>query len=132
MRKSSVPGMANVKSPYSVDETVRRLEVVLGAKGIPILARINHAAGAIAAGLSMRPTEVLIFGNARAGTPLMLAAPLLALDLPLKTLIWENENGAVWVSYNTPEYLQERHGFPEELMANISGIRGIVEQAVRS
>jgi uncharacterized protein (DUF302 family) len=132
MRKSSVPGMANVKSPYSVAETVRRLEVVLGAKGIPILARINHAAGAITAGLSMRPTEVLIFGNARAGTPLMLAAPSLALDLPLRTLIWEDETGAVWVSYNTPEYLQERHGFPEELITNISGIRAIVEQAVRN
>ena len=131
MRKSSVLGMANVKSPYSVAETVRRLEVVLGAKGIPILARINHAAGAITAGLSMRPTEVLIFGNPRAGTPLMLAAPSLALDLPLRTLIWEDETSVVWVSYNTPEYLQQRHGFPEDLMVNISGIRTIVEQAVR-
>jgi uncharacterized protein (DUF302 family) len=131
MRKTPVPGMANVRSPYAVAETVRRLEVVLSGKGIPILARINHAVGAITAGLWMRPTEVLIFGNARAGTPLMLAAPSLALDLPLRTLVWEDEHGVVWVSYNTPEYLQERHGFPEELMANISGIRAIVEQAVR-
>ena len=112
MRKSSVPGVVNVRSPYSVAETVRRLEVVLAGKGIPVLARINHAAGAIAAGLSMKPTEVLIFGNARAGTPLMLAAPSLALDLPLRTLVWEDENGAVWVSYNTPEYLQNGMAFP--------------------
>jgi uncharacterized protein (DUF302 family) len=82
-------------------------------------------------GLSMPPTKLLIFGNAKAGTPLMLAAPTLALDLPLKALVWEDAEGNVRVSYNTPEYLQQRHGFPPELMANIAGIRLIAEEAVR-
>ncbi len=82
-------------------------------------------------GLAMKPTKLVIFGNAKAGTPLMLAAPTLALDLPLKALVWEDAEGKVWVSYNTPQYLQERHGFPENLMANIAGIRMIVEEAVR-
>ena len=79
----------------------------------------------------MRPTEILIFGNAKAGTPLMLSAPTTALDLPLKALVWEDAENKVWVSYNTPEYLQERHGFAEELKANIAGIRAIVDEAVR-
>jgi uncharacterized protein (DUF302 family) len=82
-------------------------------------------------GLAMRPTKLLIFGNAKAGTPLMLAAPTLALDLPLKALVWEDADRQVRVSYNTPQYLQERHGFPPELMANIAGIRLIVEEATR-
>ena len=99
--------------------------------GIPILARIDHSGGAAAMGLEMRPTKLVIFGNARAGTPLMVAAPTLALDLPLKALVWEDADGKVWVSYNTPEYLQERHGFPAELLAKIAGIRVIVEEAVR-
>jgi uncharacterized protein (DUF302 family) len=130
--KSPDTGIAHVASPYSVAETVRRLEVVLGGKGIPVLARINHSAGAAAVGLAMKPTELLIFGNAKAGTPLMLATPTLALDLPLKALVWEDMAGAVWVSFNTPEYLQQRHGFPEELIANIAGIRGIVDTAVQA
>jgi len=125
-------GMTRVGSPYSVAETVRRLEAVLGGKSIPVLARINHSAGAAAVGLSMKPTELIIFGNAKAGTPLMQAAPTLALDLPLKALVWEDAAGAVWVSYNTPQYLQQRHGFPEELIANIAGIRGLVEAAVQA
>lgn len=123
-------GIQQVASPYTVPETVQRLEAILAAKGIPILGKVNHSAGAIAAGLSMRPTELLIFGNAKAGTPIMLAAPSAALDLPLKALIWEDSSGAVWVSYNTPEYLQQRHHFPQELIANIAGIRALVEAAV--
>ncbi len=125
-------GMAQVGSPYPVAETVRRLEVVLAGKGIPVLARINHSAGATAVGLSMKPTELLIFGNAKAGTPLMLAAPTAAIDLPLKALVWEDQAGDVWVSYNLPEYLQNRHGFPQELIANIAGIRGLVDAAVQA
>jgi uncharacterized protein (DUF302 family) len=115
-----------------VAETVRRLEVVLAGKGVPVLARINHSAAAAAVGLTMKPTELLIFGNAKAGTPLMLAAPTTAIDLPLKALVWEDQAGDVWVSYNTPQYLQDRHGFPEELIANIAGIRGIVDAAVQA
>jgi len=125
-------GILNVHSPYSVPETVQRLAVVLAGKGIPVLARINHSAGAISVGLTMKPTELLIFGNAKAGTPLMQAAPTTALDLPLKALVWEDTDGVVWVSYNSPEYLRQRHGFPQELVANIAGIRGIVEAAVQA
>jgi len=124
-------GMVHCASPYCVDETVERLGTILQKLGIPLLARIDHSGGAAAMGLSMNPTKLLIFGNAKAGTPLMLAAPTLALDLPLKALVWEDADGKIWVSYNTPEYLQERHGFPPELMANIAGIRMIVEEAVR-
>ena len=124
-------GMVHKSSPYSVDETLERLKAILQSLGIPVLASIDHSGGAAAMGISMSPTKLLIFGNAKAGTPLMLAAPTLALDLPLKALVWEDAEKRVWVSYNTPEYLQERHGFPKELMANIAGIRLIVEEATR-
>jgi uncharacterized protein (DUF302 family) len=131
MPELSDKGMVHRSSPYCVDETLERLGTVLQSLGIPILARIDHSGGAAALGLEMKPTKLLIFGNAKGGTPLMLAAPTVALDLPLKTLVWEDAEGKVWVSYNTPEYLQERHGFPEKLMANIAGIRVIVDEAVR-
>ncbi len=124
-------GMVHRSSPYSVDETLERIGAILQALGIPVLASIDHSGGAAAMGLAMRPTKLLIFGNAKAGTPLMLAAPTLALDLPLKALVWEDADRQVRVSYNTPQYLQERHGFPPELMANIAGIRLIVEEATR-
>jgi len=127
----SEKGMVHCGSPYSVEETLERLGAVLQSLGIPILARIDHSGGAAAMGLAMRPTKLVIFGNARAGTPLMVAAPTLALDLPLKALVWEDAEGKVWVSYNTPQYLLERHGFPEELLPKIAAIRVIVEEAVR-
>jgi len=129
--KATAEGLADIPSPHSVEETIRRIEAVLSSKGIPVLAHIHHSADAIAAGLAMKPTELLIFGNAIAGTPLMLAAPGAAIDLPLKTLVWEDPEGQVWVSYNTPEYLQQRHKFPPELIANIAGIRAIADAAVR-
>lgn len=131
MSELSEKGMVHLSSPYCVDETLERLGAVLQSLGIPVLARIDHSGGAAAMGLAMKPTKLVIFGNAKVGTPLMLAAPTLALDLPLKVLVWEDFEGKVWVSYNTPRYLQERHGFPEELMANIAGIRVIAEEAVR-
>jgi len=131
MTEISDKGMVHRASPYSVDETLERLGAVLQSLGIPILARIDHSGGAAAMGLSMRPTKLVIFGNARAGTPLMVAAPTLALDLPLKALVWEDADGKVWVSYNTPQYLRERHGFPEELLPSIAGIRLIVDESVR-
>jgi uncharacterized protein (DUF302 family) len=124
--------MVHCASPYSVEETLERLGAVLQSLGIPILARIDHSGGAAAMGLEMRPTKLVIFGNAKAGTPLMVAAPTLALDLPLKALVWEDADGKIWVSYNTPEYLRERHGIPEELLPKIAGIRLIVEEALRS
>ncbi|HTJ28859.1 MAG TPA: DUF302 domain-containing protein [Acidobacteriaceae bacterium] len=131
MKEANTKGFESIQSPYAVSETVRRLEAVLAAKGIPVMGKINHAAGALAAGIPMRPTEVLIFGNAKAGTPIMLAAPSAAIDLPLKALIWEDADGLVWVSYNAPEYLQQRHQFPAELIPNIAGIRTLIEAAVR-
>jgi uncharacterized protein (DUF302 family) len=124
-------GMVHRSSPYSVPETLRRLEAALAKRGIPVLARIDHSGAAAEVGLLMKPTELMIFGNAKAGTPLMLSAPTVALDLPLKTLVWEDADGKVWVSYSSPEYLQERHGFAVELKANIAGIRVIVDEAVQ-
>ncbi len=132
MTEDSGKGMVHCASPYSVEETLERLGAVLQSLGIPILARIDHSGGAAAMGLEMRPTKLVIFGNAKAGTPLMVAAPTLALDLPLKALVWEDADGKIWVSYNTPEYLRERHGIPEELLPKIAGIRLIVEEALRS
>ena len=123
-------GMVHRKSIHSFAETLSKLESVIAAKGIPMLAQIDHAAGAAAVGLAMRPATVLIFGNAKAGTPLMVAAPTLALDLPLKALVWEDADLAVWVSYNAPEYLRERHQFPESMLPNIAGIVAIVDAAV--
>lgn len=131
MKETDKLGIRHVASPYSVSETICRFEAVLAAKAIPVLGKVNHSAGAIAAGLTMPPTQLLIFGNAKAGTPIMLATPSAALDLPLKALIWEDSAGAVWISYNTPEYLQQRHQFPIELMANIAGIHALVEAAIR-
>jgi len=79
----------------------------------------------------MRPTKVLIFGSPKGGTPLMIASPTVAIDLPLKALVWEDAEGKVWLSYNSPEYLQRRHGFPESLTQNIAGVRPIFDEAVR-
>jgi uncharacterized protein (DUF302 family) len=124
-------GMVHLISPYSVLETLARLEALLKAKGLAIFARVDHSGEAAKVGLQMRPTEVLMFGSPKAGTPLMVAAPTVAIDLPLKALVWEDADGKVWLSYNSPEYLRQRHEFPEELMANIAGPRVIFEEAVR-
>jgi uncharacterized protein (DUF302 family) len=123
-------GIIDVRSRYSVPETLWRLQSILKEKAITIFALIDHSGEAEKAGLSMRPTQLLIFGSPKAGTPLMLAAPGLALDLPLKALAWQDENGQVWLSYNSPEYLQQRHGFPADLMKNIAGLARLVQKAV--
>jgi uncharacterized protein (DUF302 family) len=123
-------GIVDVPSRYSVPDTLARLQSILKEKGITIFALIDHSGGAEKAGLQMRPTQVLIFGSPKAGTPLMVAAPRLAIDLPLKALAWQDEQGQVWLSYNSPEYLRERHGFPEELVKNIAGIAGLIQKAV--
>jgi uncharacterized protein (DUF302 family) len=122
--------MVHLNSSHSVDETLSRLEAAVKAKGIRIHALIDHSGDAIAAGIEMRPTKLLIFGAAKAGTPVMLAAPTAAIDLPLKALVWEDGDGHVWLSYNGPEYLQRRHGFPEELMKNLAAIKVLAEEAV--
>jgi uncharacterized protein (DUF302 family) len=122
-------GMVHLNSNHSVVDTVTRLEAILQTKGLPILAKIDHSGDAAKAGLSMPPTKLLIFGNAKSGTPLMIAAPTIAIDLPLKALIWQDADGKVWLSYNSPDYLKNRHGIPDDLLKNIAGIRAICEEA---
>ena len=123
-------GIMDVPSRYSVPETLARLQSILKEKGLKLFALIDHSGEAEKAGLKMRPTQLLIFGSPKAGTPLMVAAPRLAIDLPLKALAWEDEQGKVWLSYNTPEYLQQRHGFPPDLMPKIAGIAALIHKAV--
>lgn len=124
--------MTHLRSPYSTPETVKRLETLLPSRGLSILGRIDHAAAASEVGLQMQAAVVLIFGNPKAGTPLMIAAPTLAIDLPLKALVWEDSEGNTWLSFNTPEYLQERHDIPAELMKNIAGTPKLLEEALRA
>jgi uncharacterized protein (DUF302 family) len=112
-------GIVNQPSHHSVDETLAKLQAILQAKGVAVFALVDHSGEAAKVGMKMRPTKLLIFGNPKAGTPLMLAAPGIAIDLPLKILIWEDDQGKVWVSYNTPEYLAERHHLPPHLTENI-------------
>ena len=123
-------GLIQVASPYPVDETLKRLESILAQRGVQVFALIDHSGEAEKVGMKMPPTKLLIFGNPRGGTPLMLVAPTLAIDLPLKALISEDENGKVWVTYNSPEYLRDRHGVPENLIKNISVVGALVAQAV--
>jgi uncharacterized protein (DUF302 family) len=106
----STTGIIDLPCKHSVTETVDRLETLLKIKGMTVFARIDQAAEAQAVGLKMRPTVLMIFGDPRAGTPLMNQYPSLAMDLPLKALIWESADGKVWLSYNSPEFLQQRHG----------------------
>jgi uncharacterized protein (DUF302 family) len=123
-------GLVQIASRYSVDETLRRLESALAAKGLKIFATVDHSGEAEKAGMKMPATKVLIFGSPKAGTPLMVAAPTLAIDLPLKALVSEDDQRKVWVTYNTPEYLQKRHGVPEELIKNLAGAGTLIEKAV--
>jgi uncharacterized protein (DUF302 family) len=113
-------GFASKPSSHSVDETVTRLRTVLEEKGITVFAVVDHSGEAEKAGMKMRPTKLVIFGNPKGGTPVMLAAPSIAIDLPLKILVWEDAEGKIWCSYNEPEYLQQRHHVPPELVPNIS------------
>jgi len=123
-------GLVQVASRYSVDESVQRLQAAFAEKGLKVFAVVDHSGEAEKAGLKMRPTRVLIFGSPKAGTPLMVAAPSLAIDLPLKALIAEDAAGKVSVTYNSPEYLQERHGFPVDLIKNLAGAGAVIAKAV--
>jgi uncharacterized protein (DUF302 family) len=123
-------GIIDVLSRYTVPETLARLQSILKEKALTVFALIDHSGEAEKAGLTMRPTQLLIFGSPKGGTPLMVAAPRLSIDLPLKALAWQDEHGQVWLSYNSPEYLQQRHGFPADLMKNIAGIAALVQKAV--
>ena len=121
--------MTTKESPWSVGETVFRLKGVLELKGIKLFAVIDHSGEAEKVGMKMRPTKLLIFGSPKAGTPLMLAAPSIAIDLPLKILVWEDGQGKVWVSYNSSDYLKERHGLPQELLQNIAVVETLAAKA---
>jgi uncharacterized protein (DUF302 family) len=123
-------GLRQIASPYSVEETVRRLQAAFAAKGLQVFAVIDHSGEAEKVGLKMRPTKVVIFGSPRAGTPLMVAVPSLAIDLPLKALVAEDAVGKVWLTYNDPEYLKERHDVPEQLINNLAGAGTVIAKAV--
>jgi uncharacterized protein (DUF302 family) len=123
-------GLVQAPSRYSVEETIRRLQTVFGEKGIKIFAVIDHSGEAERAGLKMLPTKVIIFGSPKGGTPLMVAAPSLAIDLPMKALVAEDAQGKVWLTYNSPEYLQQRHGVPADLIKNLAGAGPLMEKAV--
>jgi uncharacterized protein (DUF302 family) len=124
-------GIINVPSKQSPGETVERLKGILQAQGVNLFALVDHSGEAEKVGMTMPPTKLLIFGSPKAGTPLMLAAPSIAIDLPLKILVWEDGAGKVWISYNSPEYLKERHGLPRELLANIAVLETLAAKAGR-
>lgn len=126
---SKANGMVDLPSNHSVDQTVERLKAILEAKGVELFALVDHSGEAEKVGMKMLPTKLLIFGSPKAGTPVMLAAPSVAIDLPLKILVWQDGGGKVWVSYNSPSYLRERHGFPEALMANIAAVEALAAKA---
>jgi len=129
MTRDAENGIRTILCAHSVDETVTKLEDILQAKGVKVFALVDHSGEAEKAGLQMRPTKLLIFGSPKAGTPLMVAAPSIALDLPMKILVWEDAVGKVWISYNAPAYLQKRHGFPQELVPTIAAVEGLAAKA---
>ena len=122
-------GIVTVPTHHSVEQAADKLASLIEAKHIVLFARIDFAADAQRAGLAMQPSQLLMFGNPRAGTPLMQAVPTVALDLPLKVLVWQDGDGRVWLSYNATSYLQARHGAPAELMKAIDGIGALVQAA---
>lgn len=122
-------GLVSLASRHSVEETVRNFEELLRAKGVKLFALIDHSGEAEKAGLHMPPTKLLIFGNPKAGTPLMLATPGIAIDLPLKVLVWEDPGGRAWISYNSPAYLESRHGLPHELAPVLGAVEALAKAA---
>jgi uncharacterized protein (DUF302 family) len=127
---NSGEGIISKPSKYSVPEIMHRLETILESKTIKVFARIDHSGEAEKAGLKMPPTELLIFGNPKGGTPVMLAAPTSAIDLPWKALAWQDSNGQVWLSYNDPAYIQRRFGLPDDVMKPLVGLSSVIEQAL--
>lgn len=122
-------GIIDKPSSHSVDQTVEKLKNILQSKGVTLFALVDHSGEAEKVGMKMRPTKLLIFGNPKAGTPLMQAAPSIAIDLPLKILVWEDAQGKVWVSYNSAAYLQERHHLPPDLLQNIAVVETLAGKA---
>jgi uncharacterized protein (DUF302 family) len=122
-------GILRVPSRHSVDLTVDRLQGLLREKGVTLFATVDHSGGASAVGLTLRPTKLLIFGHPKAGTPLMLASPSIAIDLPLKLLVWEDADARVWISWNAPAYLEARHGLPAELLPALAVVEALARKA---
>jgi uncharacterized protein (DUF302 family) len=123
--------MVHLSSAHPFQETLKRLDSILQSRGLAVFARIDHSGEAEKVGLMMHPTQLIIFGSPKAGTPLMVASPTLAIDLPLKALVWEDAGGKVWVSYNSVEYLKQRHNIPDELVKNIAGIGPLLQSVVQ-
>jgi uncharacterized protein (DUF302 family) len=121
----------DLKSPRSVAETINHLESIVRARGLTVFARIDFSGDAAAAGLSMRPMQMLMFGNPKAGTPLLQASPRAGLDLPLKALAWQDASGATWLSFNTASYIGTRHALSPELVANIAGLTPLLDEAAK-
>jgi uncharacterized protein (DUF302 family) len=119
-------GIVDRVSPFGVNETVEKLTRLLQAKGVTLFAIVDHSGEAEKVDMHMLPTRLLIFGNPKAGTPLMLARPSVAIDLPLKILVWQDGDGRTWMSYNSPDYLKQRHGLPDELLQNIAVVETLV------
>ena len=126
---ATTDGIITIASNHSVDETVAKLAAILKSKGVTLFAFIDHSGEAEKVGMKMPPTKLLIFGSPKAGTPLMLAAPSTAIDLPLKLLVSEDSQGKVWISYNSPEYLEERHRVPQELVQNLAILKTLAAKA---
>jgi uncharacterized protein (DUF302 family) len=124
-------GIVDIPSHHPVDETVEKIRGILAAKGVTLFALVDHSGEAEKAGMEMRPTKLLIFGSPKAGTPVMLAAPSIAIDLPLKLLVWEDDAGKAWVSYNSADYLRSRHNVPVELIANLAAAEAIAAMAAK-
>ena len=122
-------GILSIPSNHSVDQTVEKLKGILQSKGVMLFALVDHSGEAGKVGMQMPPTKLLIFGSPKAGTPLMLAAPSIAIDLPLKILVREDTERNVWISYNSPAFLQERHGLPRELLQNITVVETLAANA---
>ena len=129
MTTNATSGIIEIPSNQSVDQTIEALKKILAAKGVTLFALVDHSGEAKKVGMTMPPTKLLIFGSPKAGTPIMLAAPSSALDLPLKILVREDTDGKVWISYNSPAYLQQRHGIPPELFPNLAVVEALAANA---
>jgi uncharacterized protein (DUF302 family) len=129
MAATAKSGIIDKPSHHSVEQTVEKLKNILLAKGVTLFALVDHSGEAEKAGMKMRSTKLLIFGSPKAGTPLMQAAPSIAIDLPLKLLVWGDDAGKVWISYNSPDYLKERHGLPQDLLQNIAVVETLAAKA---
>ncbi len=126
----SVEGIVSRSSPFPVEETLERLKATIHSRNLTLFAQIDHSDLARGVGLTMQKAHVLIFGNPKGGTPLMIASPLLALDLPLKVLVWQSADSQVWVSTNSVAYLRDRYALPQELVGNLSVVDAVIEQAL--